>query len=89
VSGLPGPWIAPCAATSSADCAVQVGQRAAARATVLARLAATLEAFPSLRVGQLIINVLPPRFGNDPYYISDEDLAAALDAYTREMSDRE
>ncbi|HMG17621.1 MAG TPA: hypothetical protein VK573_02760, partial [Gemmatimonadales bacterium] len=58
-----------------------------ARAAVLSRLAATLEAFPSLRVGQLLLNVLVPPA--DLYYVTDAELAAALDAYTREWSDRE
>jgi hypothetical protein len=58
------------------------------RAVALARLAATAEAFPDLRIGQIIVNALPDRFGNDPYNITDEDLAAALDDYTRDWSGR-
>lgn len=30
--------------------------------------------YPMLRLGQLIVNVLPPRFNNDAFYIPDDDL---------------
>ena len=50
------------------------------RAVVLARLAATLEAFPALRIGQLLINASAPAA---LFYVTDADLATALDEYTR------
>jgi hypothetical protein len=56
------------------------------RAVALARLAATAEAFPQLRIGQLIWNVVPT--GAPLFYITDADLAKALDDYTREWSDQ-
>lgn len=38
-----------------------------------------LNAFPELRIGQLIVNVLPP--DKDLFYISDEELMKAIENY--------
>lgn len=34
--------------------------------------------YPDLRLGQIIVNALPDRFENDPFFIEDSDLEAAL-----------
>lgn len=35
---------------------------------------------PELRVGQAIVNALPARYGNDAFYIEDDELAECLRA---------
>jgi hypothetical protein len=51
------------------------------RSKALARLVATAEAFPNLRLCQIIVNATHM---DEPFYVTDEDLAKALDDYTRE-----
>lgn len=60
--------------------ALKESLKRSARTTALARLAATLEAFPALRIGQLLINASAPATA---FYVTDENLAKALDDYTR------
>ena len=47
-------------------------------ARVIGVLTNALLKCPDLRVGQLIVNALPPEFANDAFYIEDDALADAL-----------
>lgn len=42
---------------------------------------------PDLRVGQIIVNALPSAFGNDPFYIENDDLATLIEKQC-EISER-
>jgi hypothetical protein len=48
------------------------------RTQALRTLSRLSDKYPALRIGQLIVNALPPNFANDPYYIEDSDLIRAL-----------
>lgn len=50
-------------------------------AAVLEALEAAIRLHPGLRVGQLIVNALPDRYKNDPFYVSDLEFAYALANY--------
>ena len=52
--------------------------RSREHARVLGVLQTALTRCPDLRVGQLIVNALPPEFANDAFYIEDAALADAL-----------
>jgi uncharacterized protein YihD (DUF1040 family) len=39
------------------------------------------EKHPDLRLGQLIVSVTPCDFGNDPFYVEDDDMLIALRAF--------
>lgn len=64
----------------------------AARAQEITRtldgLAEMWRAVPELRLGQLIVNALPARYGNDPFFISDSALIAAIELFVRQFPDR-
>lgn len=45
---------------------------------VLEALRIVLQKWPMLRLGQAVVDALPERFGNDPFHISDEELAERL-----------
>jgi hypothetical protein len=49
-----------------------------ARGRCLALLAQIAACAPGLRIGQIIGNATPVRFNNDPFYVSDEELACGL-----------
>lgn len=53
-------------------------RRASMRAKALAAMAEALEAHPDLRICQLIGNVIPGRFGRDPYHVTDSLLLESL-----------
>lgn len=44
---------------------------------------ATYAALFHQRLGQFIINILPDRFNNDPYNVSDEELVELARAYVK------
>lgn len=48
---------------------------------ILARLQRVWEAYPSLRLGQLIGNALPFALGDavDPFYLTDEEFIGAIE----------
>lgn len=47
---------------------------------VFQALGQVLLKYPELRVGQAIVNALPARYGNDAFYIEDDELAECLRA---------
>lgn len=47
---------------------------------VFQALGEVLLKYPELRVGQAIVNALPARYGNDAFYIEDDELAECLRA---------
>lgn len=56
-------------------------ERRDAERWVTEELSRALRLLPQLRLGQLIVNVLPERLGNDPYSIKDDRLATAITGY--------
>lgn len=48
------------------------------------QLESTWRLCPTLRLGQLIVNVLPDRFRGDPFNVEDDDLMEALEDYRPE-----
>lgn len=46
---------------------------------ILEKLEALWINYPDMRLGQLLVNLAPPRLHNDIFYWEDEDLEKALD----------
>lgn len=44
--------------------------------------------FPSLRFGQYIASILPNNLKNDPYYVTDRELAVLAQEYAEKHSGR-
>jgi hypothetical protein len=50
----------------------------------MSALEMAMQRFPHQRLGQLIVNAMPPHMGTDPFYITDEAMARFLLAYIAE-----
>jgi hypothetical protein len=46
---------------------------------VLSKISAIWKKYPDLRLGQLIVNLLPSNFRSDPFYVEDEWWIAEID----------
>jgi hypothetical protein len=57
--------------------------------SIIIKLAEVKQKFPSLRLGQILVNALnipPNELDRKLYYISDEDLTATLQRYINELT---
>lgn len=51
------------------------------RERILGLIEMIWETYPSLRLGQLIANVLPDRFKSDSFYVDDDLMEASLSEF--------